>query len=200
VLFATLNERGIIMKNIFLAGVSAIIMLSASHASAQNLVTNPDFLSGSTGWSLTPATSGSGFYFNFPYAGANFGAVGAYNDVLSQVLATTPGTLYKIAFDLQHWATNNANEFSASFGVNTIYSIVSASAFGAATITATATANSSSTTLAFAGREAPNWYILSNVSVTATAVPGPIAGAGLPALVSLLGFGFFYRRQRSLSV
>jgi len=37
-------------------------------------------------------------------------------------------------------------------------------------------------------------------SVASVAVPGPIAGAGLPALLGLLGLGLLYRRQRSLSV
>jgi len=39
----------------------------------------------------------------------------------------------------------------------------------------------------------------SGVVATTLAAPGPIAGAGFPALLGLLGFGL-YRRQRSLSV
>ena len=177
--------------------LAAIALFAAGPASASsNLLDNPTFQNNGAGWTVMYAQSGSDF--NFSGVLANFGSVGAYDDVISQTLATTPGQLYTISFNLIHYYSDVANDFSASFGGNTIYSLTNAGYFNTTLVTETAAATSTSTVLAFAGREVPNWYSLSNPSVSA--VPDPIAGAGLPAVLGLLGLAFLYRRQRLHSI
>lgn len=180
----------------------AIFALTAP-ASA-NLVTNGDFEADSPasqtaplGWTLTPASSGSDFFVAAgptfgAFAGANsanFGATGNFDDVLSQILSTTPGQSYTISFELAHDSTNTANDFSAFFGSDQILSMTDTASFGYTLFSLTSIATSSSTTLSFFGRENPAWYDLDNVDVESTAVPEPFTlslfGTGLAGAVAM---------------
>ena len=53
-------------------------------------------------------------------------------------------------------------------------------------------------TLTFQETDVPGYLALGNVSLTAAAVPGPIAGAGLPGLILARGgfVGWWRRRQK----
>jgi hypothetical protein len=103
------------------------------------------------------------------------GSASSLDDMLSQVLATTPGTAYTVSFELAHDSTNNENDFSAWFGSDELLSLVNAAEFPYTLYTFTATATSSSTTLQFNGREVPAWYDLDDVSVS------PAGGGNLVA-------------------
>ena len=184
-------------------------MFALTGPASANLVTNGNFDADSppvqtapAGWTLTPAPSGSDFFvgpndfggFSPPNA-ANFGATGAFDDTLSQVLSTVAGQTYTISFELAHDATNAENDFSATFGADQILSLTNTPSFGFTLFTATAVASSGSTTLSFNGRENPAWYELDNVDVEgATAVPEPSSLAIFGA--ALFGLGMFSWRKR----
>jgi len=195
-------------------GAAVLISVLAASGAAQagpNLVANPNFDDNSPpfgtaplDWTFTPAASESYFFVGAapgfgafsPPNSANFGAVGAFDDELSQVLATVPGT-YSISFELAHDSTDSANDFSVTFGGTTIFSLVNAAAFPYTLETFSAVTTSSLTTLAFFGREKLAWYDLDNVSVTliSTAVPEPATWSMM--LVGFAGLGFAeYRRLR----
>jgi hypothetical protein len=181
-------------------GAVALGLAGAAHAST-NLVQNPNFdldspaqQTAPVDWTLTKAASGSDFFvgpgpgfgaFSSPNS-ANFGAVGNSDDELSQVLATTPGVLYEVSFELAHAESDAQNDFSATFGGTTYYFIVNQPEFGYQQVSFFAPATSSLTTLAFFGREVPSWYDLDNVSVTTSTLPVPEPASWA---IMMLGFG-----------
>jgi hypothetical protein len=198
------------------AALAAAVLTFGVPAARANLVANPNFDLNSPlqqtaplDWTLTKAASGSDFIvggatigsgpFSSPNA-ANFGATGAFDDKLSQVLATTVGQTYTISFELAHHSTNNANDFSAQFGGIPIFSLVNAAAFGYTLETFTATATSSSTELDFFGRENPDFYSLDNVSVEAISngVPEPSTWAMM--ILGFAGIGFMAYRRRNVAL
>jgi hypothetical protein len=199
------------IKRLSVAAVLAAgTMLSLSAPASANLVTNGNFDADSPdsgvaplGWTLVLAPSGSDFFVGSgpgfgpfsPPNSANFGATGGFDDVLSQVLSTTPGQAYTISFELAHDSTNNVNDFSANFGTNQILSLTNTAEFAYTLYSFTDTATSSSTTISFAGRENPAWYDLDNVDVeVATAVPEPGSLAVFGA--ALFGLGMLSWRRR----
>jgi hypothetical protein len=184
--------------------LAAGAMFSLTAPASANLVTNGDFEADSPasqtaplGWTLTPASSGSDFFVGAgpgfgAFAGANsanFGATGNFDDVLSQILTTTPGQSYTISFELALASTDSQNDFSAFFGSNQLYSLTNGSSFGYTLLSFTSTATSASTTLSFNGREVPSWYDLDNVDVEPTVVPEPFTlslfGTGLAGAVAI---------------
>jgi hypothetical protein len=168
-------------KLIAAAAFAALTGLAGPAGATVNIVANPNFdlntPPGGTApldWTLTPAASGSDFYvgtgpvygaFSLPNA-ANFGATGSLDDTLSQVLATVPGRMYTLSFELAHDSSNTENDFSAWFGGTEVFSLVNADSFPFSLFSFDVVATSSSTALAFDGREVPAWYGLDNVSVT----------------------------------
>ena len=201
---------GTIRKISIAAILAAGSMFSLTGPASANLVTNGNFDADSppvqtapVGWTLTQAPSGTDFFvgsgptfgaFSLPNS-ANFGATGAFDDTLSQVLSTIMGQTYTISFELAHDATNTANDFSATFGADQILSLTNSPEFGYTLFTATAVASSNSTTLSFAGRENPAWFELDDVDVEgATAVPEPGSLAIFGA--ALFGLGMFSWRKR----
>lgn len=197
------NILGLKGRNGFIAGILAAgcLLVPAAHA---DIVVNGNFDANTpgggtapAGWTLTNAASGSDFFVGpGPTYGAlsapnsaNFGAVGSTDDVLSQVLTTTPGQSYVLDFFLAHDSTNSENDFSASWNGTAVLSLVNTAAFNYTEYTYDVTATSATTTLSFAGREVPAYYELDNVSVTpSSAVPEPgyiaFLGVGLAGLVA----------------
>jgi hypothetical protein len=189
----------------FIWGVVVLPGLSAPTAARAELVTNGNFDADSPpgqtapmGWILTDAASGADFFVGpgpgfgafSPTNSANFGAVGALDDTLSQTLSTVAGQSYTLTYELAHDSTNSANDFSVSWDGAVIpgSALVNAGSFGYTQFTFTVTASSASTVLAFSGRENPAWYDLDNVSVVeaASAVPEP----STLALLALGGTGW----------
>ena len=147
-------------------------------------------------WTLTPALSGSDFFVGpgptfgalSPPNSSNFGAVGSFDDTLSQVITDTPGVSYTLTYWLAHNSTDSENDFSASWNGVTIPGsvLVNAASFNYTEFTFTLVGTGSDT-LAFAGREVPAWYDLDNVSLTSSIPePGTLVLLG-SAMVGLAG-------------
>jgi VPDSG-CTERM motif len=158
----------------------AIALVATGRFVSANLIVNPGFETGDfTGWTTTPAASGSNFgvHPNAAHSGtygAGFLAVGTDLDAISQTFATTSGTLYDLSFWLANFNNGQTpdNEFRVTFGGVIVLDLIDSpdllytqfSFFGLAT--------GSSMTLEFAGRNVPSAYLLDDVSVT--------PGAGVP--------------------
>ncbi len=168
------------MKTSMLRSVSLLALACAAlSASAQNLVVNGDFSTGSFApdWSVSGSNvslENNGVGFTTPYA--RFGAIGS-TGTLSQTIATSTGSSYTFEFDLIN-SGGTPNSFVASFGGSTVLSLLDSPSFGVTHFSYSVLATSGSTTISFTGRQDPSFYRLDNVSVTplsTAAVPGPLA-------------------------
>ena len=94
----------------FFLAIGVLLIATAGPTSA-NLIVNGDFETGDfTGWTTTPAATGSNFgVTTLPPAhdtlGAFFSADGSDFDTISQTFATTPGAFYDVSFFYQPVAT-----------------------------------------------------------------------------------------------
>ncbi len=190
------------------AAVAAGVLLSGLSAHAANIVQNGgfDLDTPSSGapldWTLTEAADLSNFFVGndsadtpSPPNSANFGAEGNDDDVLSQILPTIAGHMYRISFDLAHTGTNIQNDFSADFGGMKVLTLMDSASFGFTHFTFVATTLTGATTLAFAGREVPARYLLDNVSVEdVSSVPEPAAWTMM--IMGFMGAGTLLRRRR----
>jgi hypothetical protein len=182
----------------FAIAAFGLLLVRAGQVRGENLVLNGNFDAntppGGTApldWTFTPAASGSDFFVGpgpvfgafSPPNSANFGAVGSFDDSISQTLSTTPGVTYTLSYELAHADTDSANDFHASWGGVVIPGsvLVNAAEFNYTLFSFTVAVTSSSTVLQFSGREVPSWYELDNVSVSSI-IPEP-------ASLSLLGIG-----------
>src|SRR4051794_39068394 len=83
-----------------------LLLLIATHLASANIIANPGFETGFSGWTTTatgssfnvgntgPGTGGSGSSIAF------FAATGSLNDAISQTFVTTPGSAYILSFFL----------------------------------------------------------------------------------------------------
>lgn len=163
---------------------------------------NPGFETGDlTGWTLTKGSVGCtdfsvGGSGTGPHSGsyaAEFGDVCAGDyDTISQALPTVVGTPYTFNFYLAG-ADGSNNGQQVFWNGNLILNLTNFSQ-NYTLYTFTETASTSSTTIAFAGYNAPSWNGVDDVSVTASTVPEPaslvLLGLGSAAMVVL-------RRRRS---
>src|SRR5439155_18541489 len=91
-----------------------------------NLVTNCGFETGDfTGWTVSPAPSGSNFGggSGFSHSGsfaAFFEGDGPADDTITQSLTTTLGGLYTVKFWLAHSVSSSNNHFNASLNGATL--------------------------------------------------------------------------------
>jgi PEP-CTERM motif len=177
--------------------VSAGLFAGASNAS--ELVTNGTF-SGCTGqtctgWTVTPATTGSHFFF--ANGTAYFGATGGLDDTISQNLATVSGNPYTVSFNLvmPFPGPNNDSDFFANFGGTQMLALTSGQA-GTWNYSSTETASSANSLLSFSGQNSAYYNFLRNVSVQGVqgVVPEPSTYAMLLAGLGLIGF-IAYRRK-----
>jgi hypothetical protein len=134
---------------------------SICDAIAGNLVTNCGFETGDfTGWTQTPATTGSdfgvtgtAFFVNSGTFGAFFGATNPpFEDMMSQSIPTIAGDAYSVRFFLENFGmpTAPANQFTAEFGSTTLLSLTNSGPFAYIGLVDTVVATGSSTTLSFA--------------------------------------------------
>ena len=178
----------------------AIALVASGPLVSANLIVNPGFETGDfTGWTTTPAASGSAFAVvpanahSGTYA-VSFAATGTDLDAISQTFATTPGTRYNLSFWLE--IVNQNNEFRVTFGGVTVLDLIDQGSFPGRyrefTLTGLATGNS--TTLEFAGRNPPDFSYLDDVSVTRVA---SIPDSGSTAMLfEVSTAGLFLARMR----
>jgi len=154
----------------------AVALVATGRLVSANLIVNPGFETGDfTGWTTTPAASGSNFaVVPNPHSGTyavSFAATGADLDAISQTFATTPGTQYNLSFWLE--IVNQNNEFRVTFGGVTVLDLIDKGALPGneryRQFTLAGLATGSLTTLEFAGRNPPDFSYLDDVSVTPSA-------------------------------
>jgi hypothetical protein len=166
----------------------------STRADPLNLVTNPGFETGDfTGWTnnsggnfVNAANAHSGTY------AAWMGAVGS-DGSFQQSIATTVGGLYNVSFWLES-PGGTPNDFSASFGGVTFYTITNAGAFAYTQFMGNITATSSSSLLLFSARQDPSYWHVDDVDVHLVPEPGTV---GLVAL-GTLGLVGAVRKRRSV--
>jgi hypothetical protein len=165
----------------------ATALVASARLVCANLIVNPGFETGDfTGWTTTPAASGSNLFVvpanshSGTYA-TSFHAFETDLDTISQTFATTPGTRYNLSFWLA--IVNNNNEFRVTFGGVTVLDLIDTgdpANLDYRHFTLAGLATGSSTTLEFAGRNVPNFSYLDDVSVTASV---SVADSGSTAML-----------------
>jgi hypothetical protein len=188
----------------FFIAATWVCFSAARPAEADNLVDNGNFATGTfADWAVAPAESGSNIrvYGGDPYSGdydALFGAVGSTDDSIYQTIDTIAGNSYSVDFYLRHAASDDENDFTASWNGDPLLALHNAAAFGWTEYTYDVTASSSSANLEFSGREVPIFYFLDDVSVVDTsmvAVPEPSTAIDLLALSVPATLGILRRRR-----
>jgi hypothetical protein len=192
------------LRNQATLAMAVMVLGIATPASAWggNLVTNGSFETGDfTGWTLFGPSGGRAVQESFlsilPEDGsyqAVFGYVGGLNGV-SQGIATDVGQSYDISFYLANLG-GDPNEYVVQFGSTVLTDVIDAPEFSYTQLQFVATATSSLTTISFAFRQDPSWFLLDNVVVT-SAVPEPstLTLSGIASLIGLI-YGVRPRKRK----
>jgi PEP-CTERM motif len=170
--------------------VIAVFAAAALTARAQNLVTNPGFETGDfTGWTPGGETDETGVGTSdptgnpLPHSGNFLAFMGPFTETgtLSQTLTAGAG-LFNVDFYLAASGGGAGDFFSASLGGTTISTTNGNGAFGYIHIVIDNVAAGANPVLQFSAFNAPAWWDVDDVTVTAVPEPGTLGLIGLGAL------------------
>jgi VPDSG-CTERM motif len=175
-----------------LLALIAVAALSVAYPAKANLITNPGFEAGLTGWTFSNGAAWA------PGAGAHSGvayglmpSAGVNSPTISQSVATTAGASYTISFFVA-CAVSIPSNLSVSFGGTVFKHLFPAGNNGYTQLSFTATASGANTNLSFIGQGLAS-FRLDDVSVEAVGVPD--GGATVSLLgCALLGLAGLRRR------
>lgn len=168
------------------------VSLMTGTVAEANLVSNGGFETGDlSGWTVTPATSGSlvgvdDFVPRSGVYGAYFAAVERMDDSISQTIATVPGSSYIFEFWLSNDDTLEDNDFHAFWNGVSVLDLVNAAEFPDARYAFPVSASGTSTTIGFSGANTWGFYNLDDVQVLEVAGAEPVPE---PSTLLLLGAG-----------
>ncbi|NTU43351.1 MAG: PEP-CTERM sorting domain-containing protein [Nitrospirales bacterium] len=164
---------------------------------AANMVTNGGFETGDfTGWTITPAASGSFLDVdsNWPHSGvygAFFGAYDYQDDSISQTISTVPGQSYTFDFWISNLEYGN-DHFQAFWDGASVLDLFDSPAFDYTYYSFIETASGPSTTIQFSSYDIVYYYDLDDVSVN----PVPEPSAFILFGTGMAGVGILGRRFR----
>jgi hypothetical protein len=182
----------------------AVCLVAPPLAKAQNLVQNPDFFDGLTGYTTSAGMFDNVYANDFPGGPTNptagetnsaEGIVSTAGDdaTIAQSLATAPGTLYMVTFAYAI-DPSTADSFTVSFG-NAHHTYTTSTSDGSNPFEVVSFMARSgagrSTTLNFDGSE--GGFAISELDVEAA--PAPVAGGGIASAAAMLA-GWAVRRRR----
>jgi hypothetical protein len=187
-----------------IAALFTAVLISPPRAEAQNLVQNPDFFNGLTGYTTSADTFQNVNATDFPggptnpTAGGTNAAVGIVSTAgddatIAQSLTTAPNTLYMVTFAYAI-DPSTADSFTVAFG-NAHHTYTTSTSDGSnpfEVVTFMARSGTGrSTTLTFDGSE--GGFAVSELDVEAA--PAPVCGGGI-ASASVMLAGWAVRRRR----
>lgn len=185
------------MRHFCLAGFTCLLGLAFVSSAKANIVSNPGFEAGGTGWSASQWGFNLGF---FPHSGTGSADTlcastlcitsdpDPFGAWLFQDLATAPGTPYNLTFwynaDVVFNPARPPNELRVLFGSTVAVDLIDITAPGYIQYMVTLTATSNTTRLEFLGREVSTALVLDDISVVAAPEPSAylLLGSGLVLL------------------
>jgi hypothetical protein len=215
-LIKSVSQKDFSMSNrssILRAALMCAPLFLATAGRANELVVNGDFETGSglqghlTGW--TSSESSLIFGTDQLHQSGSWSAfLGALSGSLSQTINTVVGATYSLSF----WVSATPGSFDGEHSralsaladgqvVETISTVANAplEALDWTVVTKSFIATSEHTTLAFNFQNGDGSWALDAVSVSRLATPGPVVGAGLPALLGLALVAVRRRRPTSFT-
>jgi uncharacterized protein with beta-barrel porin domain len=158
------------VRGLLLSG--AALAVTPTPSLAQNLITNPGFESGTTGWTFTTTGGNTGvapptFTLGAPHTGTNFaefGDPGNPGGTATQTVSLTAAGRYQFSY----WLANTGgapNFFTTTVGGNQLSHLSNQTAFAYTQFTFNVTALAGPLTIQFTGLHGPADYNLDDVSL-----------------------------------
>jgi hypothetical protein len=176
----------------------ALLLATGVVPARANLITDPGFESCTTfgdpppGWT---SSSSNAFCSEAPnHTGSSDVQFGNTAATLSQTLTTIAGDNYDFSFWLAGEPAS-PSFFTASFGSDEVFDLVSPAAFGYTLEDFTVTASGTSTTIQFDGESNGGAWVLDDVSVTDLGPSAPEPASLVLMGTGLLGIAWRFRRR-----